>query len=261
MERKIIDITALGLAADGFYHVKNDESIYLIKSDCKVVVENGIKAIIIDESANSNIYFNCLDDSSTDYFIVKSKSTKRTFDLNGELNITEILLDESNEEFNCDLLKENANVNKKLLSFSNGMIQNVIERVNHNKNKTFSNISNTGVSMNGGKIRFDITGFIQRGMSTSNCRQLSRGIVMDDNSEVVAKPILLIDEFDCFASHGATIGKMSDEDLFYLMSRGLNKNEAFLLILGGMIKPFIDQIPSEELKNDIENKINEMIEK
>ena len=92
-------------------------------------------------------------------------------------------------------------------------------------------------------------------MSKSKCAQLSRGIVMDDKSMIQAKPILLIDEFDCFANHGASIGKMSDEDLFYLMSRGLTKNQAFLLILGGIIRPFIESIPNEEIRNELEEQI------
>lgn len=84
---------------------------------------------------------------------------------------------------------------------------------------------------------------------------------MDNDSSVCAKPILLIDEYDCFANHGAAIGKMSDDDLFYLMSRGLNKNEAFLLILQGIIKPFIDSLEDDEMKERIDNEISKMIEK
>ncbi len=96
-------------------------------------------------------------------------------------------------------------------------------------------------------------------MAKSKCSQLSRGIVMDNTSTVTAKPILLIDEYDCFANHGASIGKMSDEDLFYLMSRGLTKDEAFLLILQGMVRPFVDNIPNEVIKNEIEESINKLI--
>ena len=96
-------------------------------------------------------------------------------------------------------------------------------------------------------------------MSKSKCAQLSRGIVMDNDSKVDAKPVLLIDEFDCFANHGASIGKVSDEDLFYLMSRGLSKNEAFILILDGIIRPFIDSIVIEEYKNQISEKVAKLI--
>ena len=261
MERSIIDISVLGLTEDGYYNIKDDSNIYLITNDSKIIINAGIKAYIIDKTVNKNVYVKVLDDASLDYLILESKSTKRTFDLYGELSINEILLDESDESFTCNLLKENANANKKLLAFADKMNQNVVERMNHETTKTYSNISNIGVSMNKSKINFDITGFIKQGMSKTNCRQLSKGIVMDNTSEVTCKPILLIDEYDCFASHGASIGKMSDDDLFYLMSRGLTKNEAFFLILRGIIAPFIDSLPNEEYKDKLLNKINDMIEK
>ena len=260
MERKMIDITALGQASDGFYLI-NDESVYVIKNDCKIKIKDAIKAYIIDNTENSSVYVFVGNDASLDYTILNSKSSKREFDVNGELIVNEILLDESNESFTCNLLKENSIVNKKLLAFADNSKQNVVERINHQVSKTYSDISNIGISMNKANINFDITGFIKKGMSKSNCRQLSKGVVMDNESSVTAKPILLIDEYDCFASHGASIGKMSDEDLFYLMSRGLTKNEAFFLILGGIVKPFIDRLPIEELKDVTLKKINNMIEK
>ena len=261
MERKLVNITALGQAADGFYQINDDLSIYEIKDDCKINIKPGIKAYILDSTNNKSVYVNVGADASLDYIILNSNSSNRTFDLYGELLINEILLDESNEKFTCNMLKENATVNKKLLAFADNKNQNVIERINHEISSTFSDISNIGISMNGANINFDITGYIKQGMHKSNCRQLSKGVVMDDESSVSAKPILLIDEYDCFASHGASIGKMSDEDLFYLMSRGLTKNEAFFLILGGIIKPFIDKLPIEELKDVTLKKINDMIEK
>ena len=135
-----------------------------------------------------------------------------------------------------------------------------VDYIDHKNKNTISNISNIGVAFNS-NIIFDVTGKIEKGMSKTKCQQLSRGIVMDDNSTVTAKPILLIDEYDCFANHGATIGKMSDEDLFYLMSRGLSKKEAFMLILSGIINPFIEAITIEGIKDKISSKISNMIEK
>ena len=49
MDRKIIDITALGLADDGFYNISNDD-IYVIKSDSKINIKPGIKAYLIDNT-------------------------------------------------------------------------------------------------------------------------------------------------------------------------------------------------------------------
>ena len=79
------------------------------------------------------------------------------------------------------------------------------------------------------------TGKIEKGMSKSKCAQLSRGIVMDDKSMIQAKPILLIDEFDCFANHGASIGKMSDEDLFYFWKNKWNYLYAALCGISGFM--------------------------
>ncbi|HRF71073.1 MAG TPA: SufD family Fe-S cluster assembly protein, partial [Candidatus Pelethenecus sp.] len=67
--------------------------------------------------------------------------------------------------------------------------------------------------------------------------------------------------YDVIANHGASIGKMSDESLFYLMSRGLSKQEAFLLILEGIIAPFMNQIPDASLKNEINGKIEKMMKR
>ena len=137
------------------------------------------------------------------------------------------------------------------LLFTNEGNQNFIQNVIHKAPKTFSNISNFGVALNKSNITFDTSGKIEKGMAKSKCVQLSKGIIMDDEAKITSKPILLIDEFDVIANHGASIGKMSDDSLFYLMSRGLTKKDAFLLVLNGIINPFIEKIFNEELKNEI----------
>ena len=54
---------------------------------------------------------------------------------------------------------------------------------------------------------------------------------------------------------------MSDESLFYLMSRGLTKQEAFLLMLEGIVRPFIDKLTDEEVKNQFEKKIETILKR
>ena len=67
------------------------------------------------------------------------------------------------------------------------------------------------------------------------------------------------DEFDCFANHGASIGKMSDEALFYIRSRGLTKEDAFFLIISGIINPYVDSIPDEKYKEEISSRLSNLI--
>ena len=239
------------------------------------IKENGdyaVKGTVLIKAlnhSNSNIYDSLDNDSEVvlfveegsivNYYVTNSSNIKRTFNVEGTLNVIEINVDKTRDSLFITLNKENAEAYVKNLVIANNLESTFIQNITHNSKYTFSNIENVGVSFDGGNITFDTTGKIEKGMSKSKCSQLSRGVVMDNKSTVTAKPILLIDEYDCFANHGASIGKMSDDDLFYLMSRGLTKDEAFLLILQGIVRPFISSIPSEEIRNGIENKVNELI--
>ena len=256
---KLIKISNLGLNEINID--KANDSIYLIDFDINITVKEGIFVNIIDNSKNSNISIVGLRDSNIKYTILNSSSSKRVFNISGELNINEINLEATNEELTVNLLNENASCNIRCLSIATNMNNIFKQLISHKAVSTFSNITNVGVAMDKSNITFDTSGKIEKGMNKSKCAQLSKGIVMDDTSIIEAKPILLIDEFDCFANHGASIGKMSDDDLFYLMSRGLTKSEAFLLILQGIIKPFIDNIDVEEYKSNIESEIKNLIEK
>ncbi len=70
-------------------------------------------------------------------------------------------------------------------------------------------------------------------------------------------PSLKIEANDVKASHGATVGQIDEEHLFYLMARGLSRQEAERLIVEGFFEPVIQKIPSEELRE----KIREMVRK
>ena len=199
------------------------------------------------------------------------------------LNIDYIASDIINikEEF---ALKENSSVNFKVISpypYKDNLIVNlnginakfegkylVLSRnfnsestaiINHNAKNTSSNVSNFGISLGNSEIVFETTGKIASGMSKSSCKQLSRGIVYGKKSAVISKPILLIDEYDVSANHGAAIGEMSDDELFYLMSRGLSHDEAFRLILSGIVNPFLDSLINKDNKDKVEESIYSLL--
>ena len=262
MNNNVISISALGLAEDRIYRInKLTDDIYLIDDECIVEVSSSINCRIVDNTIDKNVKIIGDKASVINYTILNSKNSKRVFDIKGELIINEIVIDDTVEDLLVNLKDENASCDVKLLSIASNAKSVFSQYIDHQEKNTYSNISNVGVALNMANITFDTTGKIEKGMNKTKCSQLSRGIVMDDGSKVTSKPILLIDEYDCFANHGATIGKMSDEDLFYLMSRGLCKADAFLLILKGIIMPFVDSLFKEEYKIEIEAKIKNLIEK
>ncbi len=245
---------------DGTFVVQQAfEEYILLEQDAKIRVETQGKIRILDCTINRSIELFVSEDAEVEYQILNSKNSKRWIFCEGKIHITEISLEPTIEEVFLELKKENAEARVDLLSLGNAFSQIFKQTICHNAEHTFSNISNFGVAIHKADLLFETTGKIEKKMAKSKCSQLSKGIVMDDVSSITSKPILLIDEFDVVANHGASIGKMSDESLFYLMSRGLTKQEAFLLILEGIIHPFVQKIYDESLKETLNHKIEQWI--
>ncbi len=92
--------------------------------------------------------------------------------------------------------------------------------------------------------------------------QLSKAIILDQDSEFDSKPELEIYADDVKCSHGSTSGSLDEDAIFYLMSRGLNRFEARKLLIEGFLVDAIETITNEKIKkyflNKLENKINEL---
>jgi len=66
-----------------------------------------------------------------------------------------------------------------------------------------------------------------------------------------ANPILLIDEDDVKAGHAASVGRVNEEQVYYLMSRGISRREAERLIIHGFLEPTVAEIPLEGLRDTL----------
>lgn len=195
-----------------------------------------------------------------DSYEFSSKKTNRHFvvEKNANLSLKNISAYALDAFVNIDLNGEGASVVNNVLLMTKEEA-NYNTSVMHNDKHTSSKVSNYGISLDNGGITYKTTGKINRGFSSSSCEQLSRGIIAGDKAYVKALPILLIDEYDVKANHGASIGKMSDDELFYLMSRGLTKQEAFKLILSGIINPFLESLLDENFRDKISESIYRLL--
>ena len=73
-------------------------------------------------------------------------------------------------------------------------------------------------------------------------------------------PLILCSEEDVEGSHGATIGDLSDETLYYFRSRGIDDETAYNLIAAGRLVSAVQKIPDETLKNELLVKMGELEE-
>lgn len=79
--------------------------------------------------------------------------------------------------------------------------------------------------------------------------QLNHNLILSDGAVAQAKPNLEIFADDVKASHGATMSEVDEEQLFYLQSRGLTRDEARALLVQGFIREVLDQIPYQSLRH------------
>ena len=126
----------------------------------------------------------------------------------------------------------------------------------HNHPLTFGRIDNYGVCKDDGKLVFSGISHIIKGCHQSKSHQNAKILVFDEGCIAKAKPVLKIDENDIEASHAASVGKVSDEHIFYLTSRGLTTEEAKMLITLGYLKPILKGFDSS-----IQGEIDQLIER
>lgn len=132
--------------------------------------------------------------------------------------------------------------------------------VYHLNKDSESTLTNYAICKDSSTLKINSNGIIKQGCSKSKIMQKSKGIILDLTSAISANPLLQIDEFDVEANHGASIGAIDDEDLYYLMSRGLTKSQSEQLIVSGYMQPIISKMNEEQLQKYasflIENKLN-----
>ena len=158
-----------------------------------------------------------------------------------------------------DLAGEGANCVWHLATLANKNDNKIFDiSFKHLVGKTTSIMDNYGVARDDSKIVFSGVSHITEGAKKSNAKQNAKIIVFDENAQGVASPILKIDENDVQASHGAVVGQLNSNHMFYLMSRGLTREEARTLITLGYLKPVSREF-SEEVQSEIENAIKEVM--
>ena len=89
--------------------------------------------------------------------------------------------------------------------------------------------------------------------------QTNRNLLLSPDAEAVTLPNLEIEADDVRCSHGATVGQLNDEELFYLMSRGLTREQAERLVIFGFFGEVLDRLPLPGVVEELRAAIGERI--
>ena len=158
-------------------------------------------------------------------------------------------------DFDSDLYGNGSHADMKVVALSSGkQVQGIDTRVTNYGCNSIGNILQHGVILEKGTLTFNGIGHIIKGAKGADAQQESRVLMLSDQARSDANPILLIDENDVTAGHAASIGQVDPEDMYYLMSRGLDKATAERLVVRGFLGSVIVEIPVKDVRDEmIEN--------
>jgi Fe-S cluster assembly protein SufB len=118
-------------------------------------------------------------------------------------------------------------------------------KVVHGAPNTTSKIVSKSISKDGGRASYRGLLKVYKGAAGSKSNVVCDALLIDDKSRSDTYPVIEIDEDDVTIGHEASVSKVGEEQLFYLMSRGIPKDQAEGLVVAGFIEPLVKELPME----------------
>jgi Fe-S cluster assembly protein SufB len=126
-----------------------------------------------------------------------------------------------------------------------GMHTEAGAKVVHSAPETTSVILSKSISRGGGRTSYRGLVDVSKGATNSKSNVSCDALLLDDHSRSDTYPYMNIREDTVELGHEATVSKIGDEQLFYLMSRGISEADAMTLIVRGFIEPVVKELPME----------------
>ncbi|MED7789505.1 Fe-S cluster assembly protein SufD [Francisella sp. 19X1-34] len=167
-------------------------------------------------------------------------------------------------DFIVNLNKEHSRFDiRGLYLVSDSSIANACFLVNHNASNTYSNVNFRGVANGSARAWFNAKAVVNEGIEQIQAFQNNKNIQLSNKAEINTKPELEIFSDDVVCTHGATVGQLDKDALFYLQSRGLELHEAQHLLLESFVKSQLtsDDFPFEnEIKEEIAESLDDVLD-
>ena len=146
----------------------------------------------------------------------------------------------------CILAGEGASGNCISIAVASGeQIQDAGAKMIHLAPNTTSNIISKSIAANGGNASYRGTVYIDQKAKNSKSVVKCDTIILDDKSKSDTIPKNVVDNNSSYLEHEATVSKLDQDKLFYLMSRGLDEEKAQELLIMGFIEEFRESLPME----------------
>ncbi|MEL7496114.1 MAG: Fe-S cluster assembly protein SufB [Planctomycetota bacterium] len=132
------------------------------------------------------------------------------------------------------------------IAFSSaGQHQDAGAKLVHSAPNTTGTIISKSISKNGGRSSYRGLARVDKGAVNSKCSVVCDALILDAESRSDTYPYIEISEQDVSIGHEASVSRIGEEQMFYLMSRGLSEAEASTMIVNGFIEPLVKELPME----------------
>ena len=243
-----------------------------------IICEEGSKVNLVEEYNNQNSSIHNI----YNVFEVKKKSVLNQFVIQNNSKNHELYL---SSYASC---MKSSEYDQKVYNFSNGYVRNYhyselveenstvshigfffINSDNVSDNKTYvrhlaencqSNQIYKGVLTDKSKANYFSNTYVDKIAQKTEGYQLSKGILLSKDSTYFSKPELRIFADDVKCSHGSTIGPIDENAIFYLRSRGINKNTAIKMIISSFINDDLENISNEQIKSIVNKNLNKFLD-
>ncbi len=180
---------------------------------------------VINNNSNSNYNFNVTCNGKV--FIYVTRSCTINFDIDSNLDLNIFSFDTS-LVINLNLNKDNILLKYGYSTFNNNDNKYIVN-IYHNSTNQEANIINHGLNNTSNRLDFIVNSYVYKESTNVITNQNNKIIIKEDNNSSI-KPNLLIDNEEIEASHSAYLGSFKKDDIFYLLTRGLNYDEVIKLL-------------------------------
>jgi len=220
----------------------------------------GVTEILVEK--NANLTFIELQDLSENVWNLTHERAKILS--NGNINwFCGALGSKLSKNFiDVDLVEKGASTQMSGIYFAdNSQHIDLDTQQNHLAPYTESNLMYKGVLQDEGVAIWQGMIFVANGAQKTDGYQANRNLILDRNAKVDSIPGLEILADDVRCTHGATVSKVDDEQIFYLESRGIPEDEAVKIIVSGFLEPLLEKIPIDGIRNQVRTIINKKMQK
>jgi len=159
-------------------------------------------------------------------------------------------------DFDTELKGRGSEAQVKTIAIATGQqTQGIDTRVTNYGQKTTANIIQRGIILDAAALIFNGIGHIVKGAHGAKADQENRLLMLSSKARGDADPILLIDENDVEAGHAASVGRVDEQQMTYLLSRGIPKPVAERLVIRGFLAGVITELRSQRLRTELNSLI------